>query len=397
MRILHIATDNKFLDHAYPVFERVYPGANELFIFAPDESLKFVKQKPGLIEKKPRTVLRARPKVSSETYQKYDLVVFHSLDISIYPELKSVPKSIPTVWLGWGYDYYDVLPGDAPLLLKATQALYSHLVEARPRQILFRFIKKIMGGYDQSVGKIRAIEKVTIFCPVLPEEYEIVRNARRWRHFPKFAPWNYGTIEDNFIKGFEGESVTGDAILVGNSATFTGNHLEAFELLRRLKMSGRQIVVPLSYGNKELATFLIDKGKEYFANEFESLTDFMPIEEYVAIIKRCGYVIMNHVRQQAVGNIVIMLYLGARVFIRKENPVYDFFKQSGVILSAVQELETYPKLLETPLTAEERLRNRTFVRHYWSRENAHERTQQLVEKAFSEKGLKIPEKSAGSY
>ena len=100
---------------------------------------------------------------------------------------------------------------------------------------------------------------------------------------------------------------------------------------------------------------------------------------------------MNHVRQQAVGNIVIMLYLGARVFVRQENPVYDFFKGSGVAISTVQELEEHPELLSLPLTEEERAGNRAIVSNYWGREKAYERTRKLVEAAFAAKGGERPE------
>lgn len=124
---------------------------------------------------------------------------------------------------------------------------------------------------------------------------------------------------------------------------------------------------------------------------------FMPVQDYVAIIKKCGYVIMNHVRQQAVGNIVIMLYLGARVFVRQENPVYDFFKSSGVVISTVQELEEHPELLNLPLTAEERASNRAIVSDYWGRERAYERTRKLVEAAFAAKGVKSPAMLAATY
>ena len=119
--------------------------------------------------------------------------------------------------------------------------------------------------------------------------------------------------------------------------------------------------------------------------------DFMPVQDYVAIIRKCGFVIMNHVRQQAVGNIVIMLYLGARVFVRQENPVYAFFKNSGVVISTVQELEGRPELLNLPLTAEERDSNRSIVSDYWGRERAYERTRKLVDAAFAAKGVESPE------
>lgn len=52
MKILHLATDDKFLDHAFPVFEAVYPGVNDVFVFAAKTPLKYVKLKPDHIETK---------------------------------------------------------------------------------------------------------------------------------------------------------------------------------------------------------------------------------------------------------------------------------------------------------------------------------------------------------
>jgi hypothetical protein len=109
----------------------------------------------------------------------------------------------------------------------------------------------------------------------------------------------------------------------------------------------------------------------------------MPIQDYVATIKQCGYVIMNHKRQQAVGNIVIMLYLGARVFLREENPTFPFLKDLGVVISSVQELEKDISLLHTPLSIEEKERNKRLVSDYWSRESGIARTKALVDRALS--------------
>lgn len=383
MKILHLATDDKFLDHAFPVFEKVFPGTNDVFVFAAQRTLKYVKLAPDHIETKRNSFFSKKPKLSKDVYQNYDLVVFHSLELSTYSELHNISLDTPIIWLGWGYDYYLDLIVDMPLYLDKTGELYESLFGSTPRQRAVAIAKGIIGAFRGRTTKIRAIERISVFSPVLPEEYEMVKQSRKWRCFPEFAPWNYGTMEDNLIKGFEGDSVTGDAILVGNSATYTGNHVEAFDLLHHLQVKNRQVVAPLSYGDAQLAKKLNSVGKEYFSDSFKPLMDFMPIEDYVGIIKKCGYVIMNHVRQQAVGNIVIMLYLGARVFVRQENPVYAFFKKLGVVLSTVQELEANPALLETPLTDEEHSNNRVIVSDYWSRERSYERTQKLVEKALS--------------
>ncbi len=397
MKILHIATDDKFLDHAFPVFEQVYPGANDVFVFAPSKSLTYVKLTPTHIETKQGSFFNRKPKLSKEIYQEYDLIVFHSLGASTYPELRNIPVDTPTIWLGWGADYYSEFLSDIPLYLEKTQGIYNNLVGNKPGRKALALVKGLLGVFRRINDKVRAIEKISIFSPVIPEEYDLVKHSRTWNRFPEFASWNYGTLEDNFVKGFENESVTGDGILVGNSATFTGNHAEAFHLLRKLLVTDRKVVVPLSYGDDQLAVKLANIGWEYFGDNFEPLMDFMPIDDYVASITKCGYVIMNHVRQQAVGNIVIMLYLGARLFLRRENPVYDFFRKSGFVLSTVQELEASPYLLDTPLTDDERSRNRALVRDYWARDKAYERTRRLVEKALSIKGNRDPNVLAELY
>lgn len=397
MKILHLATDDKFLDHAIPVFESVYPGANNVVIFAPQAPLKYVKLTPDYIETKRSGFFYKKPKLGKDFYRKYDLVIFHSLTVSTFPELASISEDTPTVWLGWGVDYYEDLLGHLPLYLNTTQEIHNTLIASKPRHKVAKLVKGVIRAFRPKGRKIKGIENITLFSPVLPEEYDMVKGSRKWRRFPKFGSWNYGTMEDNLIKGFEGEVVNGNAILVGNSATYTGNHAEAFDLLHKLGVNDREVVAPLSYGDPQLAKELTSLGQEYFSDNFEPLMDFMPVQEYVAIIKKCGYVIMNHVRQQAVGNIVIMLYLGARVFVRQENPVYGFFKNSGVVISTVQELEVQPELLSSPLTAQERASNRAIVSDYWGRERAYERTRKLVEAAFSAKGVKSPALIAGTY
>lgn len=92
-----------------------------------------------------------------------------------------------------------------------------------------------------------------------------------------------------------------------------------------------------------------------------------------------------------------MLYLGARVFVRQENPVYAFFKNSGVVISTLQELEGQPELLNLPLSVEERASNRAIVSDYWGCERAYERTRELVEAAFAAKGVKSPAMLAATH
>jgi dTDP-N-acetylfucosamine:lipid II N-acetylfucosaminyltransferase len=47
-------------------------------------------------------------------------------------------------------------------------------------------------------------------------------------------PWNYGSLEESLVKNFIGGRVSGNSILLGNSASFTNNHIEAFELIKKV-------------------------------------------------------------------------------------------------------------------------------------------------------------------
>ncbi|MAX32702.1 MAG: 4-alpha-L-fucosyltransferase (Fuc4NAc transferase) [Halomonadaceae bacterium] len=384
MKILHIATDEKFIDHAIPIFERAYPNANDVVIFSRSLDLKHVKTKP----KKVKVVSRANlsgAKLDGFFYDNYDAVVFHSFDDILYPEIFNIPDQKPTIWLGWGYDYYDYVMDPSETLLEHSLKLSRRLNKTSLRRVLINVRKLLLQLLMFPNTKKKAIEKLSVFSPVLPGEHELVSRALEWKSFPVYCRWNYGTLEDNFIKGFERSIIDGDSVLVGNSASATCNHIESFELLRSLGVEGRKIVVPLSYGDKRYGEEVVNLGKLYFGSDFEPLLKFMKVEDYVSLIKKCGFVVMNHKRQQAVGNIVIMLYLGARVFVREESPVFDFMRKLGVVFSTVQELEGNQDLLNTPLTLQSRKTNRKIVSEYWSRCSAVRQTERLVRKALTMK------------
>lgn len=381
MNILHIATDEKFIDQAFDVFERVFPKENDFIIFSKSENLKFVKHKVHKIVKYRLSQIRA-PKLGKEEYKGYDLVIFHSFGDVLYPEIFNIPNDVPTVWLGWGYDYYDLIDEPNNLLLPETKKIASNNYRTLLRAMIRKVLLSIFDIIGISKSRKIAIEKLSFFSPVLPNEYDLVFYSQHWEHFPEHVSWNYGTMEDHLIKGFEGEEVNGKAILIGNSSSQTCNHKEVLDFLSESAIKDRKIIAPLSYGDKVYGEIITDLGEKYFGTQFNPLKDFIPIQEYVAIIKQCGYVIMNHKRQQAVGNIVIMLYLGARVFLREECPTFGFLKDLGVVISSVQELEQDISLINKPLSSNEKALNKRVISAYWSRDSAIVRTKAMVERAF---------------
>ncbi len=187
-----------------------------------------------------------------------------------------------------------------------------------------------------------ALERVDIFSPVIDTEYRLVR-----RHLPGLAArhvrWNYGTVEDDYTLPGATSLTSGRNILAGNSATPTNNHIELFERIRRCgDLGDRLIVTPLSYGDVRYRDCVIKVGRELFGDAFVPLVDFMPKESYIELLGSCGHVMMNHVRQQALGNLFISGLMGARLHLSRANPLYTWLGSLGVPVSDIERADLAP-------------------------------------------------------
>ena len=374
-RILHLARDEKFVDMAVAAFEKYAPGRNDLCLYAHNSAHRFVRTQVSKVHSKLDAIRGLCPDYLSA----YDIIVIHSLHPAFFRTLLRAPRSVTLVWVGWGYDYYDlVLSSGAEALLPETQAHETSTQKKKPIRVgLKQWLERA-----SMPSKRKVIERIDLFAPVLPTEYELVASKLTDRPFPIFARWNYGTLEDDLIRGFENCWVDSDAILVGNSAAHTSNHREALRLLANASTS-QMAIIPLSYGSPENRDDLLTMGRALLGDRFVPLVNFIPIDQYNKYLRSCGYVLMNHVRQQAVGNIVTMMYLGARIFLREECETYRFLKAEGAYINSVQELERNPHMIHAPLSPNERVCNRQVVQKHWSREASEKNTRCLVEQALS--------------
>lgn len=382
--ILHIVDDEKFVDMAYREFEKAYSGNNDCMVLSDKKELQYVKDTPcDIIDVKKENL-----KDIVKTIKKYDAVVLHGLNDDKLTLLKYLPKNVTVVWIGMGYDYYDlIVRSNLELLDDKTRELY---IENYPkksfiRQIIHdesyvtaRVLKTIISSLAGGHIKLKSLEKIDYFAPVMNSEYDMIQKSMYGNFHPKFLDWNYGTLEDDLIRGYKEAKITSNNILLGNNAKYENNHLEVFELLSNLNIDKRKIITPLSYGNHLYRKNIVREGQKLFGEHFVPLVDFMSIDEYINTIKSCSTVIMNHIRQQGLGNIVTMLYIGATVFLKKQNPVYSFLKNENAIVFMIEELEQNPSLLNYRLSKQEIQRNRVILEKYWSREIIYRKTKKFI-------------------
>lgn len=156
---------------------------------------------------------------------------------------------------------------------------------------------------------------------------------------------------------------TGTNILVGNSADPFNNHMEILNKLEAYKDQNITIYVPLSYGNQEHAKYVIKKGKKYFGERFQPLTEFMSIEKYVNLLGIIDIAVFNHKRQQAMGNIITLLGLGKKVYMRSDVTQWDFFIGHNIEVFDIEMFNLHA------LDADKAEHNKHYMKDYFSTKN----------------------------
>ncbi|WP_170826804.1 TDP-N-acetylfucosamine:lipid II N-acetylfucosaminyltransferase [Flavobacterium caeni] len=284
-------------------------------------------------------------------------VFFHALNTQKQHLVLSTPDHMVKVWFSWGFDLYNnwflfnrKLYGKSTkrYLLKGrewsariqrlmvnewTFALYKAI--DLPKKWVPRKIEALLQHYF--FGRFyQATQAVDVFVPVVPNEYQLFQQIGAPA---RYAPFTYGTLEYFLQNKIEDHVLSAQNILVGNSADPSNNHVEVFEQLARMDLSGRKVFVPLSYGGSaNYRAFVIEKGVELLGDHFIPLSDFLKMEQYNAILDSCNVAIFNHVRQQAVGNIIVMGAWGAKIFINPKSTVYEFFQELGLTVFSTERL-----------------------------------------------------------
>nr|WP_298898262.1 TDP-N-acetylfucosamine:lipid II N-acetylfucosaminyltransferase [uncultured Altererythrobacter sp.] len=354
--------DEKFNDMAIRQFEEAGPGLSEYWVVA---------REPYFTSSPLARTCSPKELVNRLSGTDVAGVVFHSLPPQHYRFLRATPAGKRIVWIGWGYDYYSLLGQDynASLVLEKT----SRIDFPTRRQVAKNDVKAILNklGLWGRERKVSNLSRIDYFSPVLDIEYDLIR-----QHVPiraAYLHWNYATAEEDLApSGSVLEN--GKNILAGNSSSATNNHVELFEAIRdQVDLSSRKVVTPLSYGDARYRERVIEIGQRILGDNFHPLADFMPKEEYLETIRSCGFVIMNHLRQQAVGNICSAMLMGAKVYLNPRNPLMGWFQKRGAIVGSIASLDM------TPLTKQEELINRELVYEHWGRERQRRKTKNLID------------------
>jgi len=274
-----------------------------------------------------------------------DMVIYHALvlnpaDLLLLNISRPLIKKIR--WIVWGYD------------------LYFHL-EPNKRPIV-----KITEAMKRSIAK-----RVPVLGCLVPGDFLLAKEwygaTGEYRKIQYPLEFDYCTLD----RSRDGVTTKDrPRMLLGNSAIASNRHFEALEVLEGQRtLQEFKVICPLSYGDVQYGKSVAKKGKELLSDDFEPLFDFLEFEDYAKLLANVDAAWMNHKRQQALGNIVALLYLGKKVFLDGSTTSFAYFKDLGVSIFDSRELDG-KKRIDLKLDEGAASRNAEIIKKEFSRDGA---------------------------
>ena len=272
------------------------------------------------------------------------IIYIHFLPVGITPIIWLIfPSLIPkTSWILWGDDLYWVETRKKGFKAAIYESIRRRVIVKLPRIIAF-----MEGDYRiaKSRYNTRAIYQYVVYP--LPTDFEYLESIR--------------------CNDLVNEEIT---IQVGNSGDPSNDHIGVLEHLKRFSDQHFKIFCPLSYGGtKEYINSVIQYGQDAFGEKFSPLLEVIQPKDYSKLLLKVNVAIFGSWRQQGLGNILSLLFLGKKVYIRKETTPYEYFKKINVVIFPYSDLEnvSFQELAYiSPLIAEN---NYKIIKNHFNEEN----------------------------
>ncbi|MDH5881562.1 TDP-N-acetylfucosamine:lipid II N-acetylfucosaminyltransferase [Vibrio sp. S/42/10] len=218
--------------------------------------------------------------------------------------------------------------------------------------------------------RIHVIKNIGHLVTYVPGDIEL---AREWcgakGKYHECLLYNSNIYHNNYVKKNNNhESSNICNIQVGNSSNRTNNHIEAFDIISSLVSESTlntHIYAPLSYGDRSNVEEVLVDGRKKFGNKFIPLTEFMGFSDYLSHMSKIDLVILNHDRQEAMGNAINFIGQGKKVYLKGSTTAYKLFTSLGL---TVFDIDSGKVSLE-PLDFFEKEKNIDIVKSYFSLDN----------------------------
>lgn len=322
MNVVHLHSDEKFIYESKRFLDKdftntiVYYGNSHLGL-----TLKTRKMFEVTVLKNSKTLLNDIIKIISD--KEADLLVVYDLDPTKIALINKMKNPIKIVWRFFGHELYKI---DKQKYLTADTIAINNKAKVSLTRKIFNYsiykksliTKEIYYNYNFDYKD--ALQKISAFMGICKEEYNYLHNE--YGPLPYFIniPLDELELDNSSI------NKTKSKIIIGNSRNDFNNHSEILEILIPSK---NKYILPFSYGTTNHYSAYIKKLA--VSKEVQVLDRFIPLEKYLGLLSSCTTLVLNTKRQMAMGNIVLSVYKGLKVYLNEENSLFEFFKNNNLI------------------------------------------------------------------
>lgn len=127
-------------------------------------------------------------------------------------------------------------------------------------------------------------------------------------------------------------------VLIGNSATSSNRHMQLISLLARYREQNIEVVAPLGAGDPAYARAVEAFGHRELGEKFTSINTMQEPSHYAQTLSSIDVAVFGNTRQQGLGTILALGYLGKKIYTPQANSSWDYLS-SFMPVHATEEIE----------------------------------------------------------
>lgn len=349
---LHVLLDEKVVNSFINLMEEAFPDESTYLIIAKNGTPQRVSLRENIVSFDQSS---SELKHFLADISDYKHVCLHSIGGERFYQYINHPS---ISWVIWGAELYISL-----LRFKGYENYYDKAMQYKVRagRMPVWLYKTLINIRDYGIycREEKLINRIRYVITDNDCDYEVFDHYYRDKGLIYPGTINYYPIESLIEPSKQNEVCSGSAIWVGNSADPNGNHVWVFEKLKKYT-SDVKILSPISYGDVRFMKYLDEEGQSLLGNKFVPLKEFLPVNEYYSKFLQANAFIFGHFRQTAVGNILMALYFGGKVFLSNRNPLLKMYKRNGFYIYSIED-DLTEEFAITPLDNKQRQTNRELV------------------------------------
>jgi hypothetical protein len=297
-----------------------------------------------------------------------DVAIIHHPSIEVHSAISELNRCALAIWVTWGGDIYNSI--NSQLLKEKTRELKDrYKTRKQGRKLNILKAKLLNDRYYLYFEKDRVnLNRFNVICG-FPKEVKLLSSVITNTEviylpplFPALAE-NLGSLDSPFAEGSK--------VLISNSSTIENNLPDACFQLR----SHNNLVAIVSYPVDDWQVFQNQEIQTAFPH-VHLIRDYMDTETWKLLFDDFDSIYFATLRNLGFINILQGIQKGLKIYLDRENPVYDFLQSKGFLIFSLEEFQAHSKS-QFKLSPEIKVKNREKL-HRWISVESYAEVEELI-------------------